>query len=181
MNVLGVPYEHWDVSKITKKLSIFDLKHFAPPKLFDNPDFGKPTGGALQGGVFFPAGGYISDPQLATNNLQTASERFGAEYLFNNKVAEIPINILAENAPVYDRKWKKTKLPQKIKFNKDDYKKLKITEVLKKILGLPNISSKEWIWQQYDHTVMGDTIQKPGSDSGVVRIHGTNKAVALLE
>ncbi len=94
------------------------------------------------------------------------------------KVAEIPINILAENAPVYDRKWKKTKLPQKIKFNKDDYKKFKITEVLKKILALPNISSKEWIWQQYDHTVMGDTIQKPGSDSGVVRVHGTNKAVA---
>jgi len=45
----------------------------------------------------------------------------------NNKVAEIPINILAENAPVYDRKWKKTKLPQKIKFNKDNFKKLKIT------------------------------------------------------
>jgi phosphoribosylformylglycinamidine synthase len=96
----------------------------------------------------------------------------------NNKVAEIPINILAENAPVYDRKWKKTKLPQKIKFNKDNFKKLKITEVLKKVLSLPNISSKEWIWQQYDHTVMGDTIQKPGSDSGVVRVHGTNKAVA---
>jgi phosphoribosylformylglycinamidine synthase len=96
----------------------------------------------------------------------------------NNKVAEIPIDILAENAPVYDRKWKKTKLPQKIKFNKDNFKKLKITEVLKKILGLPNISSKEWIWQQYDHTVMGDTIQKPGSDSGVVRVHDTNKAVA---
>ena len=38
--------------------------------------------------------------------------------------------------------------------------------------------SKEWIWQQYDHTVMGDTIQKPGGDAGVVRIHGTNKAVA---
>ena len=38
--------------------------------------------------------------------------------------------------------------------------------------------SKEWIWQQYDHTVMGDTIQKPGGDAGVVRVHGTNKAVA---
>ena len=38
--------------------------------------------------------------------------------------------------------------------------------------------SKEWIWQQYDHTVMGDTIQKPGGDAGVVRIHGTSKAVA---
>ncbi len=95
-----------------------------------------------------------------------------------NKVAEIPINILAENAPVYDRKWKKTKLPQKININKDDYKKFRITEVLKKILGLPNISNKRWIWEQYDHTVMGDTVQKPGSDSGIVRVHGTNKAVS---
>jgi len=95
------------------------------------------------------------------------------------KVADIPINFLAENAPIYDRKWKKTKLPQKIKFNVDDLKKLKITEVLKKILANPNICDKEWIWQQYDHTVMGDTIQKPGGDSGVVRIHGKNKGVAL--
>ena len=94
------------------------------------------------------------------------------------KVVDIPINFLAENAPIYDRKWKKTKLPQKIKFNDDDLKKLKITEVLKKILTNPNICDKEWIWQQYDHTVMGDTIQKPGGDSGVVRVHGTNKAVA---
>lgn len=94
------------------------------------------------------------------------------------KVADIPINFLAENAPIYDRKWKKTKLPQKIKFNDDDLKKLKITEVLKKVLSNPNICDKECIWQQYDHTVMGDTIQKPGGDSGVVRVHGTNKAVA---
>tara|TARA_B100000029_G_scaffold304257_1_gene297126 strand:- start:2812 stop:5001 length:2190 start_codon:yes stop_codon:yes gene_type:complete len=95
-----------------------------------------------------------------------------------NKVAEIPINILTENAPIYDRKWKKTKLPQKIKVNKVNYKKLKITEVLKKLLNLPNISNKKWIWEQYDHTVMGDTVQKPGADSGIVRIHNTNKAVA---
>ncbi len=94
------------------------------------------------------------------------------------KIVDIPINFLSENAPIYDRKWKKTKLPQKIKFNDDDLKKLKITEVLKKILSNPNICDKEWIWQQYDHTVMGDTIQKPGGDSGVVRIHKTNKAVA---
>ena len=99
-------------------------------------------------------------------------------YFDEKKVVDIPINFLAENAPIYDRKWKKTKLPQKIKFNIDELKKLKITEVLKKILGNPNVCDKEWIWQQYDHTVMGDTIQKPGGDSGVVKVHGTNKAVA---
>ena len=79
---------------------------------------------------------------------------------------------------MYDRKWKKSKLPKKIKFEKSKLKNLKILQVLKKVLSSPNISNKEWIWRQYDHTVMGDTIQKPGGDSGVVRIHGTDKAVA---
>ena len=69
-------------------------------------------------------------------------------------------------------------MPKKNKFKKEDLKNLKIIDVLKKILSNPNVCSKEWIWQQYDHTVMGDTIQKPGGDSGVVRVHGTNKAVA---
>ena len=96
----------------------------------------------------------------------------------NNKVAEIPIDLLAENAPVYDRKWRSTKLPQKLKFNKNNFKSFSLSDCLKKILSDPNISEKKWIWDQYDHTVMGDTIQKPGGDAGVVRIHGTKKAVA---
>ncbi len=94
------------------------------------------------------------------------------------QVASIPINTLVENSPMYDRKWKKTKIPKKNKFKKEIYNELKIQDILKKILSNPNICSKEWIWQQYDHTVMGDTIQKPGGDSGVVRVHGTDKAVA---
>ena len=96
----------------------------------------------------------------------------------NKKVAEIPINLLAENAPIYDRKWKKTKLPQKLKLEKNLFKSLNLTDCLKKILASPNISDKQWIWDQYDHTVMGDTIQKPGGDAGVVRVHGSKKAVA---
>ena len=101
------------------------------------------------------------------------------ELFFDNKqVANIPINTLVENSPMYDRKWKKAKLPKKNKIKKENLNNLKIVEVLKKILSNPNVCSKEWIWQQYDQTVMGDTIQKPGGDSGVVRIHGTDKAVA---
>ena len=96
----------------------------------------------------------------------------------NQQVAKIPVNILVENSPMYDRKWKKTKLPKKNKIKKEVLNKLKINDVLKKVLSNQNICSKEWIWQQYDHTVMGDTIQKPGGDAGVVRVHGTNKAVA---
>ena len=96
----------------------------------------------------------------------------------NEKVANIPVNTLVENSPMYDRKWKKAKLPKKNKIKKDVFNNLKIKDVLKKILSNPNVCSKEWIWQQYDHTVMGDTIQKPGGDSGVVRVHGTEKAIA---
>jgi len=99
-------------------------------------------------------------------------------YFDEEKVADIPVNTLVENSPMYDRKWKKAKLPKKNKIKKEDIKHLKIIDVLKKILANPNVCSKEWIWQQYDHTVMGDTIQKPGGDAGVVRVHGTDKAVA---
>ena len=96
----------------------------------------------------------------------------------NQQVANIPVNTLVENSPMYDRKWKKSKIPKKNKIKKDSLKKLRIKDILKKILSNPNVCSKEWIWQQYDHTVMGDTIQKPGGDSGVVRVHNTNKAIA---
>ncbi|MDA9751635.1 phosphoribosylformylglycinamidine synthase subunit PurL [bacterium] len=99
-------------------------------------------------------------------------------YFDDQQVADIPVNTLVENSPMYDRKWKKAKLPKKNKIKKEDLKNLKIIDVLKKVLSHPNVCSKEWIWQQYDHTVMGDTIQKPGGDSGVVRVHGTDKAVA---
>ena len=101
------------------------------------------------------------------------------ELFFDNKqVANIPVKTLVEDSPMYNRKWKKAKLPKKNKIKKDIYKKLNIKDVLKKVLSNQNICSKEWIWRQYDHTVMGDTIQKPGGDSGVVRVHGTDKAVA---
>ena len=99
-------------------------------------------------------------------------------YFNEEKVADIPVNTLVENSPMYDRKWKKAKLPKKIKIKKEEFKTLKIKNVLNKILSNPSVCSKEWIWQQYDHTVMGDTIQKPGGDAGVVRVHGTKKAIA---
>ncbi|MDB4070640.1 phosphoribosylformylglycinamidine synthase subunit PurL [Candidatus Pelagibacter sp.] len=99
-------------------------------------------------------------------------------YFDKEKVADIPVNTLVENSPMYDRKWKKAKLPKKIKIEKELFKTLKVKNVLNKLLSSPNVCSKEWIWRQYDHTVMGDTIQKPGGDAGVVRVHGTNKAVA---
>ena len=96
---------------------------------------------------------------------------------YNEEVANLPLSSLSSDAPIYDRKWRKTLLPKKITYKKD-YNLLDIFECLKKILTSPNNSEKSWIWEQYDHTVMGDTVQKPGGDSAVIRIHGKNKGVA---
>ena len=98
---------------------------------------------------------------------------------FNGKnVANLPLSSLSSEAPVYDRKWKKNSNSKKVNIPKD-FKSLKIFDSLKKILMSPNNSEKSWVWEQYDHTVMGDTVQKPGGDSGVIRIHGKNKGVAI--
>ena len=50
-----------------------------------------------------------------------------------------------------------------------------ILGTLKTMMGSPHLCSRRWIWEQYDHTVMGDTIQRPGGDAAVVRVHGTSK------
>ena len=98
---------------------------------------------------------------------------------FNGKkVADLPLNSLSKDAPLYDRKWKKNLNLKKTNPPKS-YQNKKLYESLKKILMSPNNSEKSWVWEQYDQTVMGDSIQKPGGNSGVIRIHGKNKGVAL--
>jgi len=94
------------------------------------------------------------------------------------KVAELPLSSLSSNAPIYDRKWKKNINSKKINLPKN-IENQDLYESLKKILMSPNNSEKSWVWEQYDQTVMGDTIQKAGGDSAVVRIHGKNKGVSL--
>ena len=94
------------------------------------------------------------------------------------KVADLPIEALSSQAPVYDRKWKKINLPNK-ESKKEELKKIKLEESFLKILSSPNFSNKKWVTNQYDQMVMGDTIQRSGSDSAIVRIHKKNKAVAI--
>lgn len=86
---LGIPYERWSPDRIRERLPIFQLNRFWPPKRMDDPGFGEPTGGDIPGAIFFPTAGYISDPQLATHNLQRAAESHGAEFLFRRSVVEI--------------------------------------------------------------------------------------------
>jgi len=98
---------------------------------------------------------------------------------FNSEiVANLPLSSLSKDSPVYDRKWKKS-LNQKKVIPPKEHQSEKIYESLEKILMSPNNSDKSWVWEQYDQTVMGDSIQKPGGNAGVIRIHGKNKGVAL--
>ena len=98
---------------------------------------------------------------------------------FNNEiVGEIPIDALASKAPLYDRKWSKTKLPEK-KINTKDLKKIKLEDALIKILSSANHSNKSWITEQFDQMVMTDTVQRSGGDAAIIRIHKKDKAIAV--
>ena len=98
---------------------------------------------------------------------------------FNKKeVGNIPLSSLSDQAPLYNRKWKKNSANKKANAPKD-FKNFNLLNSLKKILGSPNNSEKSWVWEQYDHTVMCDTVQKPGGDAAVIRVHGKNKGVAI--
>lgn len=95
----------------------------------------------------------------------------------NEIVCDIPITSLADEAPKYNREWESTPLPQTVDMDQK-LKDLDIKTCLKQLLSHENQANKTWVWEQYDHMVMGDTIQKPGGDAAVVRVHGTNKALA---
>ena len=94
------------------------------------------------------------------------------------KVAEIPIDALSSKAPIYDRKWSKSKLPEK-KIKIQDLKKISLEKSVLKILSSPNNSNKKWITEQYDQMVMCDTVQRSGSDAAIIRIHNKDKAIAV--
>ena len=89
LDVLGIAYEHWTNEMILDQFPLYDLSCFGPARGLDDPAFGEPTGGEVNGAVFFPQGGYISDPRLATENIQKAAERLGAKFRFNSRVVEV--------------------------------------------------------------------------------------------
>src|SRR5687767_2757748 len=102
---------------------------------------------------------------------------------FNGEVVcDIPLGPLADEAPEYDRPhlgqdeykaWAQVKPLGVVPRNTD------LAADLLKLMGSPNLASRRWIWEQYDHQVGGDTVQRPGGDAAVVRVHGTSKALAM--
>ena len=92
-------------------------------------------------------------------------------------VCDLPIDPLAQASPEYDRPWiASTKQPV---VAAKDVKDVPWREALKTLMGCPDIASRRWVWEQYDHMVMTDTAQRPGGDAAVVRIHGSNRALAI--
>jgi sarcosine oxidase, subunit beta len=89
MDEIGCPYEHWSAEQVLEKLPVVVLDSFGEAKPVDDPTFGEPAGPPLPGGVFFPDGGYVNDPQLAAHNLQRAAEAAGARFRFNTTVTAI--------------------------------------------------------------------------------------------
>jgi phosphoribosylformylglycinamidine synthase subunit PurL len=102
------------------------------------------------------------------------------DIFFNSQLhGRLPIKPLADASPEYDRPSKKKKKVNITKFSKKEIN-VDSKEALIKIISSPNQSSKEWVFNQYDRSVMGDTIlDSQKADAAVVRIHKTNKAVAI--
>jgi phosphoribosylformylglycinamidine synthase len=92
-------------------------------------------------------------------------------------VCDLPIDPLAQAAPEYDRPWVPAAKPAELAAK--DVRKVPWPEALKTLMGCPDVASRRWVWEQYDHMVMADTTQRPGGDAAVVRIHGTNRGLAI--
>ena len=96
--------------------------------------------------------------------------------LHGNEVkADLPLKALSGNAPEYDRPWVETPKAAPLK----DAPQIDPIEGLKALIGSPNYAHKAWVWEQYDTMVMADTVRAPGLGAGVVRVHGTAKALAF--
>ena len=103
-------------------------------------------------------------------------------YFHGEKVFELPVHPLTEEAPVYDRP---RKVPDYIKeVHSFDENSLPLpddlTETIEELLVRPNIASKRWIYRQYDHMVQINTVIRPGGDAALLRIKGTNKFLGLV-
>ncbi|MEO7635156.1 MAG: AIR synthase-related protein, partial [Sphingomicrobium sp.] len=97
-------------------------------------------------------------------------------------VCDIPLGPLADDAPEYDRPhlsldeykaWAQVKPLGEVPESTD------IAADLLKLMASPALASRRWVWEQYDQQVGGDTVQRPGGDAAVVRVHGSKKALAM--
>ena len=94
-------------------------------------------------------------------------------------VADMPIAPVSTDAPVYDRPYEIKRSVESGVWSVEIPKNQTLHSTLKTLLKSPDLASKRWIYEQYDSMVGNDTIMRSGGDSAVVRVHGTNKALAI--
>jgi phosphoribosylformylglycinamidine synthase II len=93
-------------------------------------------------------------------------------------LADLPIKELGDEAPVYNRPFVET--PKKPVIAASDVTPpMSNSEALLKLVGSPDLCSKRWVWEQYDHIILGNTVQRPGGDAAVVRIEEGPKGLAM--
>ncbi len=93
-------------------------------------------------------------------------------------IADIPVPPLVEESPDYERPYTTPPPPAELP-PLDISARPAPCKALARLMGCPDLASRRWIWEQYDHMVMADTVQRPGGDAAVVRVHGTEKGLAI--
>lgn len=94
------------------------------------------------------------------------------------EVANLPIKDLGDAAPEYDRPW--TKPTPAAPLDKSDVPQMDVAGALLKLVGTPALSSRRWVYEQYDTWIQGNSLQRPGGDAGVIRVEGhPTKALAF--
>jgi phosphoribosylformylglycinamidine synthase len=96
--------------------------------------------------------------------------------LHGNEIkADLPLSKLSSSAPEYDRPWVATPPAAPL----PAYPAIGALDALRALIGAPSYAHKAWVYEQYDSQVLADTIRRPGMGAGVVRVHGTKKALAF--
>ncbi len=96
--------------------------------------------------------------------------------MHNNVVkADLPLATLSGSAPEYDRPWVETPPREPL----GEVPQIDPIDGLRALISSPNYAAKQWVYEQYDTMVMADSVRVPGIGSGIVRVHGTDKALAF--
>jgi len=93
-------------------------------------------------------------------------------------MADLPIKELGDEAPVYDRPYVETPKSAVVAAS-DVTPPVPTADALLRLIGSPDLCCKRWVWEQYDHVILGNTVQRPGGDAAVVRVNEGPKALAL--
>ena len=93
-------------------------------------------------------------------------------------MADLPIKELGDEAPEYKRPFVFVEKPKRIDLDSVTAP-VPVAEALQTLIASPDLCSKRWVWEQYDHVIGGNTVQRPGGDAAVVRVNDGPKALAL--